>query len=249
MSLAKARPILLALQWRLWEQGLYDGDLYALHSDLDMLADDDPPYSHQLAESRATLKRKVKAGTASRQELQAFDVVVADLRKRFAEATVEQAQRIDRDGVAAAEQQLQVERAEPVARNAFLRLRMDDPPAAVVGSAPSVVATAPASRARAPRSRRGATPQHGSASSPSRPRPADDLDRPLAGQRPLRRTLAPTDLQQMQQAVQAVLLDARAQLDERAFRVFVDFLCRVAAAEAARCVNWEQLHPDGEDIE
>lgn len=55
-----------------------------------------------------------------------------------------------------------------------------------------------------------------------------------------------TPLQLMQQALRDVLLVARDDLDEREFRVFVDYACRLIAREAARCTNWENRHDQGE---
>jgi hypothetical protein len=49
-----------------------------------------------------------------------------------------------------------------------------------------------------------------------------------------------TELQQLQQAIQDVILDAREVLDEHAFRFFVDFLIELVAREATRCARWEE---------
>lgn len=54
----------------------------------------------------------------------------------------------------------------------------------------------------------------------------------------------PTVLQEAQEAFRDTLLDARDRLDERGYRVFVDYVCRLIAAEAARCTAWEHRHED-----
>jgi hypothetical protein len=61
----------------------------------------------------------------------------------------------------------------------------------------------------------------------------------------VRRDPLPTPLQDAQAALRDVLLDARDELDEREFRVFVDYVCRLVAREAARCTNWERRHGEG----
>lgn len=55
----------------------------------------------------------------------------------------------------------------------------------------------------------------------------------------------PTALQELQQQLAVLLVDARDVLDERGYRIFVDYLCAIAAREAARCTNWERRHEDG----
>lgn len=52
----------------------------------------------------------------------------------------------------------------------------------------------------------------------------------------------PTPLQELQQALADLLIDARDSLDERAYRIFIDYLCAIVAREAARCANWENRH-------
>lgn len=49
----------------------------------------------------------------------------------------------------------------------------------------------------------------------------------------------PTPLQQAQLAVLHAFSVARVALDPIAFRLFVDYVAAVTAAEATRCVNWE----------
>jgi hypothetical protein len=49
-----------------------------------------------------------------------------------------------------------------------------------------------------------------------------------------------TQLQQMQRALADVILDARETLAVEAYVVFIDWLCALAAREAAQFIGWEE---------
>jgi hypothetical protein len=55
-----------------------------------------------------------------------------------------------------------------------------------------------------------------------------------------------TALQEAQNAIRDLLLDARATLDRRAYSVFVEFVCELVAREAGRMAEWRRGRDEDE---